>query len=77
MTELAAQPSLAIERVLDEGDSADLVWLFSTFGRSAIEAWLRARGGRRLSARSRRLWEAALGVTAAAPHPLAEALWPY
>lgn len=72
-----AHSSWIIGRVLDEGDSVDLAWLFRTFSRSEVEDWLRRGGGRRLSIRSRRFWEAALGVTAAPPHPLAEALWPY
>lgn len=70
-------PSWIIGRVLDEGDSMDLAWLFRVLGRREVEAWLRRCGGRRLSVRSRRFWEAALGVAAAPPHPLAEALWPY
>lgn len=76
-TDPGAHPWWIIGRVLDEGDSEDLAWLFAAFGRSEIEAWLRRRGGRRLSLRSRRFWSAALGVPAAPPHPLAEALWPY
>lgn len=73
----AAHPGWVIERVLDEGDSEDLAWLFRGFGRTVVDTWVRTRGGRRLSLRSRRFWELALGVAVSPSHPLAEALWPY
>ncbi|MGH9380093.1 MAG: DUF6922 domain-containing protein [Thermoanaerobaculia bacterium] len=73
----AAHPDWVIERVLDEGDSEDVAWLFRTFGRADVDTWVRARGGRRLSLRSRRFWERVLGAAASPCHPLAEALWPY
>lgn len=44
--------------------------------REAIAAFVRERGGRKLSARSRRFWSRALGLPEPSPHPIAEQLWP-
>ncbi len=67
-------PGLLIPRLLEEGDAADLAWLFGAYGEARIAAWLGARGGRQLSRRSRAFWETALGV--AAPASAAPDLWP-
>ncbi len=67
---------LLIATLLEEGDRGDLAWLARQVGTEAIAAYVRDHGGRKLSARSRRFWSRALGVTLPAPHPLAEALWP-
>lgn len=70
--------NLVIAQILEEGDRADLAWLAAAVGRETIAAFVRERGGRKLSARSRRFWCRALGIadTEPAPHPLAEQLWP-
>jgi hypothetical protein len=70
--------NLTLARILEEGDRADLAWLSRTVGREAIVDFVRARGGRKLSARSRRFWCRALGIaeTELPRHPLAELLWP-
>jgi hypothetical protein len=70
----ARHPDFVIERLLDEGDSADLAWLVARFGEPRLRAWLAAHGGRRLSRRSRALWSLTLGVEA--PPPPAHDLWP-
>lgn len=67
-------PDFVIERLLDEGDSADLAWLVAQFGEARLREWLAARGARRLSRRSRALWSLALGVEGSAPP--APDLWP-
>lgn len=70
----ARHPDFVIERLLDEGDSADLAWLAGRFGEARLGAWVAAHGGRRLSRRSRALWAL---VFAVAPAPAAAAeLWP-
>lgn len=68
--------SLVMAQILEEGDSADLAWLARQVGRESLAAFVRERGGRKLSARSRRFWSRALGLAEPAPHPLAEQLWP-
>lgn len=67
-------PDFVIERLLDEGDSADLRWLVARFGEPRLRAWLAAHGARRLSRRSRALWSLALGVEGRPPP--APDLWP-
>jgi hypothetical protein len=70
--------NLTLARILEEGDRADLAWLARELGRDAIVDFVRERGGRKLSARSRRFWCRALGIADHEPprHPLAEQLWP-
>lgn len=64
-----------IPRLLEDGDAADLAWLFSELGEEAVARWLTARGGRQLSGRSRRYWATVLGAEPSPPHPLGEELW--
>jgi len=68
--------SLLIARLLEDGDAADLAWLFGAFSEPAVAAWLARPGGRQLSRRSRAFWAVVLGIEAAPPVPAAEALWP-
>ncbi len=68
--------NLVMAQILEAGDRSDLAWLAREFGRETLAAFVRERGGRKLSARSRRFWSRALGVAEPAPHPLAERLWP-
>lgn len=68
--------NLVIAQILEEGNRADLAWLAATVGREAIAAFVRDRGGRKLSARSRRFWSRALALAEPPCHPLAEQLWP-
>ncbi len=65
-----------IGRLLEDGDGADLRWLFSNVPEEAAAAWLRERGGRQLSARSRVFWEVVLGVPAGQAADVARELWP-
>lgn len=67
-------PDFVIERLLDEGDSADLRWLVARFGEPRLRDWLAAHGDRRLSRRSLALWSLALGVEAPPRSP--RDLWP-
>lgn len=67
-------PDFVIERLLDEGDSADVAWLVARFGEARLRAWLAVYGARRLSRRSRALWSLTLEVEDP-PHP-AHDLWP-
>ena len=69
-------PDFVIERLLDEGDCADLAWLAARFGEERLAAWVAAHGGRRLSRRSRALWALALAVEPSPPAPAARQLWP-
>lgn len=67
-------PDFVIERLLDEGDSADLRWLVAHFGEPRLRAWLGAHGARRLSRRGRTLWSLTLGVEGLSRPP--HDLWP-
>lgn len=64
-----------VGRLLEDGDRADLRWLFGALPEAAVAAWLASRGGRGLSRRSCAFWELAVGL-AAAPDPAAAELWP-
>lgn len=61
-----AHRAFLVGRILEEGDGADLAWLVSAVGEGAIAGWVRERGERQLSRRSRLFWEAVLGVRAGA-----------
>lgn len=71
----ARYPDFVIERLLDEGDFADLRWLVARFGEARLRQWVAAHGGRRLTRRSRALWALALGVEPAPAGGGAD-LWP-
>jgi len=49
-----------IGRLLEDGDRDDLAWLFRSYGRERLTAWLRQRGARQLSRRSRAFWRVIL-----------------
>jgi hypothetical protein len=68
--------ALAVERLLEDGDRADLAWLAAEVPPAAIADWFARRGARRLSRRSRALWAAALGLPNPPAAPAAAALWP-
>lgn len=70
---LPADP-LVTGRVLEDGDEADLRWLCRELGEDGLRRWLRQRGGRQLSTRSRAFWRLLLDVEASAPE-LVEELW--
>ena len=65
-----------IGRLLEEGAGEELRWLVATVGRRVLADFVRNRGGRALSRRSRAFWALTLGVPAGAPPPLAGELWP-
>ena len=69
-------PSLLISRLLEDGDAADLGWLFRTVSEPVVAAWLAHQGGRKLSRRSRAFWQVVLGTEAAPPRETSDALWP-
>lgn len=71
--DLDEHPDFVIERLLDEGDSADLAWLVARSGEARLRAWLTAHGARRLGRRSRALWALTLGVEH--PPPPTRGLW--
>lgn len=73
---LARSRSLVLARLLEDGDRADLAWLFSALPEREVAAWLEAHGGRKLSRRSAAYWQAVLGVSAGAPAPGRADLWP-
>lgn len=58
--DLRAHAPHVIGRVLEDGDRRDLAWLFRVYGRDRLSAWLRQRGDRRLSRRSRAFWRVIL-----------------
>ena len=72
----ASSRRFLIGRILEEGDSADLRWLVGEVGEEAVVEWVKERGGRQLSRRSRFFWERVLRVGASPVAEVAEALWP-
>jgi hypothetical protein len=74
--DLAGDSSMLIARLLEDGDAADLAWLFGKFPETEIADWLSRHGGRLLSSRSRAFWEDVLGRPSGSAHPEAAALWP-
>lgn len=73
---LGSASPYVVGRLLEDGDGADLRWLFAHVAEEAAADWLRKRGGRQLSARSRAFWEVILGVPAGPPAEAARELWP-
>lgn len=69
-------PGLVIGRVLEEGDTADLRWLFASFDDAQIGDWLEHHGSRQLSRRSLSFWKTILGREVPALPPAQEQLWP-
>jgi len=75
----ATAPSLLFARLLEDGDRADLRWLFSQRPEAEASAWLARAGARKLSRRSRAYWDIVFGrpgaTPAAAPSERSD-LWP-
>ncbi len=72
---LSEHDPFLIGRLLEDGDSQDLAWLFRDVGAAAVRSWFRRWGGRQLSPRSRAFWAVVLGMP---PGPVvegAEELW--
>ncbi len=71
---------LLIARLLEDGDSVDLVWLVENVPERELAAWLRRRGARQLSVRSRAFWELVLSAAAGGADPetvgTVRELWP-
>lgn len=74
--EISPSHTAVIERLLEDGDRADLQWLCGELGESRLAQWAQARGGRQLSKRSRLFWQLILGVAPGQPSEVREALWP-
>jgi len=64
-----------LARLLEEGDGADLAWLIAHVDEAELADWLRRRGGRLLSRRSRVFWRLLLAVESGPAAPLADQLW--
>lgn len=73
---VAPEAEVVVERLLEEGDSADLRWLAGHRGEAALAEWFERCGGRRLSRRSRAFWALVLDRVPSPPAPGAEELWP-
>ena len=65
-----------IERLLENGDRADLAWLTRRVPEERLASWLRARGTRRLSDRSRAFWSLVLGEPLEDRPEISRELWP-
>lgn len=76
--DLDTHRTLVVVRLLEDGDSEDLRALTAVIPETELARWLRQRGGRQLSARSRAFWCTVLGVPpeGSAPPAAVEALWP-
>ena len=71
-----AHRDFVVGRLLEDGTGAELRWLVAAVGAAELGEFVRRRGGRALSRRSRAFWERVLAVEAAAGPPLASELWP-
>jgi len=65
-----------LERVLEDGDRADLRWLTSTVAEDRLVHWVRERGARQLSSRSRAFWCVVLDLSPPTEPAPGEELWP-
>lgn len=65
-----------IGRLLEDGETGDLRWLAQTISEERLADWLRRRGGRQLTRRSRSFWQVVLGLTVAPPAFDSAKLWP-
>jgi hypothetical protein len=54
--------SVIIERILEKGTWPQTRWLFATYGREEVAAWVRKHGLRLLSGRSFALWRLVLEI---------------
>ncbi|MBI4314821.1 MAG: hypothetical protein HY872_09025 [Chloroflexi bacterium] len=69
-----------MQRVLEYGDLAELRWLFETYGRSAINEFVRQRDESWLSRRAFYFWRRYFKLQSwkrAPNHHLREQLWPF
>ncbi len=73
---LAGSGQALIARLLEDGHGEDLRWLSKHCSESELADFLRRRGGRQLSRRSRAFWAVVLGVPEPAAPSLARDLWP-
>ena len=73
---LEAAPDFVIGRVLEDGDSRDLNWLFNHFGAGEISDWLERYGSRQLSRRNRSFWSLILEQPVPDPPAIHDQLWP-
>lgn len=84
---LEGDTTLRVARLLEEGSGAELRELVADLdaeltapveagAEELLAGWLRRRGGRELSHRSRVFWELVLSTPAGPAHPLAAELWP-
>lgn len=64
-----------IERLMEEGDRADLVWMIETIGETPLIESLNRFSGRRLSRRSENFWRLVL-LGSAGHAPRSHELWP-
>lgn len=65
-----------LERLLEDGDRADLRWLASVLPEERWVAWLNERGARQLSDRSRAFWSLVLDLPLPTRRAEGEELWP-
>lgn len=75
LEDLESGGDLLVGRLLEDGDSHDLAWLSARVGRELLVRWLRRRGGRQLSRRSRAFWSLVLEAEPGAGGELSEELW--
>jgi len=74
--DFAGGRSLLFARLLEDGDSADLVGLTARVGEADLALWLQRHAGRQLSRRSRAFWEVVLGCEAPPSPDAGRLLWP-
>lgn len=74
--DLESHEPMIIERLLEDGDRADLRWLTAKVPEARISGWYRERGTRRLSNRSRAFWSVVLDIPAQPRRTGGDRLWP-
>ncbi len=74
--DLSEDEPLIVERLLEDGDGADLRWLTSALSEPQLAAWFEERAARRLSVRSAAFWGMVLDRPPARRAPTREQLWP-
>ncbi len=65
-----------IGRLLEDGETGDLRWLALAVSEVRLADWLRRRGARQLTRRSRSFWQLVLGCRVAPPALDPAELWP-
>ncbi len=73
---LTGHEAEVLEQLLESGDRSDLRWLTRLVSERQLTDWVRERGARRLSDRSRAFWSLLLDLPVESRSDSARDLWP-